>query len=427
MSDVGNADDIGFAALVFWDFVDESDENELLTTLTELYGAEPEEYGGPRLGGSGGWYHRVAGNQQNELEDSEPFESVRTLVQGKARGILDVTTYAILSQEQIQSLFTGENNRQIEKPQSQLSEPLAEIPTLVDHEETGHSGVYYAEWEGEEPLIPETEEIEKADIIDRLHEIGSSLSAFGFQTGGLLSLIRGGVFVCPRILMQPFDGLSAVRRDAHPDAEPFDELIFPPGWAAEFDSLRRYYRLKTWADSRWRKFHDFDEKASDARDELLALSSSQTDVDGVLPVSEQIQALQIEYTEFRTRFEAEYQALQDDLGGEVDENSTSEVPYDTAIAPSDSATLDTGDRSHSVIEYFESSAEQTFEQVDERREMVSNKIDSLVSSIESRTRLAATDENLTLQSRVTRLTWLLTVLTVVLVILTFVLVGIELL
>jgi Mg2+ and Co2+ transporter CorA len=64
--------------------------------------------------------------------------------------------------------------------------------------------------------------------------------------------------------------------------------------------------------------------------------------------------------------------------------------------------------------------------MNDRYTQVSEKIESLVSSIDSRTRLAATDENLTLQERVQKLTAILTALTVILVILTIVLVGIEL-
>lgn len=425
MTEADHAEKIGFAAIIFWDFVEISNEEELLTTLEEVYGAKPEEYGGMTLGGSGGWSHWVAGNQENDIEESEEFESVRTVVQSETKGIFDVTTYAVLSEEQIQSIFVSGNTRRIEKLQSKLAEHLAELPTLVDYGDTGHSGAYYAEWAGEDSLVPDADGTDTSEIMERLAGELATLSGVGFQIGGLLSLIKGSVFVCPRMLMQPFDGFAVVRRDQHPDSEPFDDLIFPPGWAAELDQLRRYYRLKIWTDSRWTRLQQFDTRAQNAREELLSLSSSQIDVDEVLPVSEQIQGLQIEYTEFRTRFETEFRSLQEQLSGGIEDDPVIDVPYDVAISASNSPVVEMDEHSRSVIEYFQNNAEKTFEQIDDRRELVSNKIDSLVASIESRTRLAATDENLELQNRVTSLTWVLILLTVFLVILTVVLVALE--
>ena len=140
-----NTTNIGFSAVIFWDFVYESDEEELLKALTNLYGDEPQEYSGPYMGG-GGWRHKVAGNETNEIEQDEQFASVRTLILDETDGILDVTTFAVLSEEQIEHVLNSENRTGLRELQEMLTEYVETLPTLNDHGQTGHKGVYYAEW-----------------------------------------------------------------------------------------------------------------------------------------------------------------------------------------------------------------------------------------------------------------------------------------
>jgi len=87
MSGTSERCDIGFTAIIFWDFVDTDDEDELLDSLKELYGEEPEQYGGVTFGG-GSWRTRVVGNETNEIQDAEEFASVHTLVESNTRGVL---------------------------------------------------------------------------------------------------------------------------------------------------------------------------------------------------------------------------------------------------------------------------------------------------------------------------------------------------
>ncbi|WP_226006619.1 hypothetical protein [Natrinema salinisoli] len=418
MTSQSNQTEVEFAAIIFWDFVDETDDEELLSSLSELYGDDIDEYQGPYMGGGGGWHNRVAGNDTNEIETTEEFASVRTLVESNTRGILDVTTFAVLSEDQIEMVLNSDNRNDIQQLQSTLSDYVGTLPTLVDHEKPGHSGVFYAEWNGKQDLLPEADDSGVNEILDRLTEVHPQLYSFGFQTGGNLSLIRGNIFVNPMATMNPYNGLTAVRKDSHPQAEPFDELITPPPWYAEVSGLKRYYRLHTWANSRWGRLQEFDTETNDARDALSSLSSTQTDIDEVLPVSEQIQALQADYTEFRTRYDAEYQSLQDQFSERADEKADRfGMPYDIPLpSPNEPEFVDRpDDQSNSVVEYFEESSEKTFEQVDQLYTRITQKVESLVSSIESRTRLAETDENITLQKRIAWLTIVLTGLTIVLV------------
>ena len=422
-----NTSDIGFAAIIFWDFVFESDDDELLKSLANLYGEKPEEYSGPYIGG-GRWYHKVAGNETNEIEDSENFASVRTLVESNTMGVLDVTTFAVLSEEQIEHVLTSDDRSGLQDLQETISVYVEQIPTLNNHGQTGHKGVYYAEWDGEPSLIPDFGELDKTDIMDRLGEGNSPLFSFGFQIGGNLSLVEGNIFVSPTSVMDPYDGLAAIRKDLHPQSEPVDDLITPPPWYAEVSGLKRYYRLKVWADSRWRRLHEFDDQTDEARETFSTLSSTDTDVQEILSVSEQIQDLQAEFTEFRTRYDAEFQSLQDQFRKRADEQtSTFETPYDIALPrPEKPEYVDrSGDQTNSIIEYFEDSSEEAFEQVDSLYDRITEKTDSLVSSVASRTQLAATDENLALQNKISTLTQRLTFLTLILILLTVVLISVE--
>jgi len=419
--------EIGFAAIIFWDFVDEDDEEELLTCLKKLYGEEPDQYGGVMFGG-GNWRTRVVGNDTNHIQDAEEFASVRTVIESNTRGVFDVTTFAVLSDEQIQTVLTEKDRSGLRELRSTISEYLETLPTYVDYDDPNHCGLYYAEW-SEGDLLSDLDEATDENLVERLRSHHEPLYSFGFQVGGNLSIYNGNFFVAPTASMAPFDGLAVIRRKQHPDSGPIDDLISSPPWYMGISGLNRYYRLNRWADSRWDRLNEFDSDADDARDSLLSLSSTQTDVDEVLPVSEEIQGLQIEYTKFRTRFDAEYQSFQDSFSERADKGTdTFGNPIDVPLPkPDEPDFVDRSeDRTNSVIKYFEDASEHSLEQMNDRYTQVSEKIESLVSSVDSRTRLAATDENLTLQERVQRLTFILTVLTVILVILTIILVGIEL-
>lgn len=427
MSSESEQREIGFAAIIFWDFVDEDGEDELLASLKRLYGEEPEQYGGVTLGG-GNWRTRVVGNDTNHIEDAEEFASVRTLVESNTRGVFDVTTFAVLSDEQVQTVLNKKDRSGLRELRSTISEYLEMLPTYVDHDDPNHCGLYYAEW-SEGDLLSDLEDATDESLVERLRSHHETLFSFGFQLGGNLSIYNRNFFVAPPASMAPFKGLAVIRRKQHPDSGPIDDLITSPTWYMGISGLNRYYRLNRWADSRWSRLNEFGSDADDARDSLLSLSSTQTDVDEVLPVSEEIQSLQIGYTEFRTRFDAEYQSFQDSFSERADEGTdTFGNPVDVPLPRPDGPDFvdRPEDRTNSVVEYFEDASEHSLEQTNDRYTQVSEKIESLVSSVDSRTRLAATDENLTLQERVQRLTAILTALTVILVILTIVLVGIEL-
>lgn len=426
MSNESEQTEIEFAAIIFWDFIDERNEEELLAQLSDLYGEEPEKHGGVTFGG-GGWQRRVAGNGINEVENREEFASVRTVVESNTRGLLDVTTFAVLSKKQIQMVIDQQDRSGLRKLQSKISEELETLPTLVDHEDPNHCGVFYAEW-GEGDLLTELEDVSEQDIIKQLRDKHDTLSSFGFQLGGNLSLYNGKFFIAPTASMSPFEGIAIIRRSSHPESGPIEELVLDPAWYMSISGLNRYYRLNRWGDSRWSRLNNFDSDADDARKSLLSLSSSQVDIDQVLPVSEEIQGLQTEYTEFRTRFDVEYQSFQDSFSERADEGTDMfgnpiDIPLPRPDEP-DEIERPEG-RTNSVIEYFEEASDDTLDQINNRYRQVTEKINTLISSVESRTRLAATDENLTLQERVRKLTVILTVLTVLLVILTILLVALE--
>ncbi len=420
-------DTIGFAAIVFWDFVDEDVEDELLTSLSDIYGEEPEQYGGATFSG-GSWRTRVAGNDTNDIEDSEEFASVRTLVESNTKGIFDVTTFAVLSDQQIQAVQNEDERSGLRELRRTIDEYLTELPTYVDHDGPNHCGLYYVEW-GDGDLLGDVPEDTEQAIVEQLQSHHKSLYSFGFQTGGNLSLYNGEFLISPTATMNPFEGLGVVRREKHPNSVPSDELITRPDWYKGISRLNRYYRLNQWADRRWDRLHEFDRDSDDARESLLELSATKIDVDEVLPVSEDIQALQIEFTEFQTRFDAEYQSFQNNFSDRADEGTDQfGNPIDIPLPRPDEPDFveRPGDETNSVLEYFENASDHTLEQMDDRYTQVSEKIESLVSSVDSRTRLAATDENLALQERVRKLTVILTALTVILVFLTVVLVVLEL-
>ncbi len=428
MDSASEQDHIGFAAIVFWDFVDEGDEDELLATLSDIYGEEPEKYGGATFGG-GSWRTRVFGNETNQIEDTEEFASVRTQVDSNTKGIFDVTTFAVLSEQQIQTVQNEKERSGLRKVRSSIDEYLIELPTYVDHEGPNHCGLYYVEW-GDGDLLEDLEETTDEALVQKLQNHHESLYSFAFQTGGNLSLYEGKFIISPTATMNLFEGLAVVRREEHPNSGPSDELITSPDWYMGISGLNRYYRLNRWADTRWNRLYEFDTDSDEARESLRKLSSTEIDVDAVLPVSEEIQALQIEFTEFQTRFDAEYQSFRGSFSDRADEGTDRlGNPIDIPLPRPDELDFfeRPDDESNSVIEYFEDASEDTLEQMDNRYTRVSEKIESLVSSVDSRTRLAATDENLTLQERVRKLTVILTALTVILVVLTFVLVGLELL
>jgi len=202
--------------------------------------------------------------------------------------------------------------------------------------------------------------------------------------------------------MSPFDGLAVVRRNEHPDSGSIDELISNPAWYMDLSDLNRYYRLNQWADSRWNRMNEFDSDADDARDSLLSLSSTEIDIEEVLPVSEEIQSLQIEFTEYQTRFDAEFQSFEENFKKRTDEGTdVFGNPLDVALPrPDEPDVVDRSeDRTNSVVEYFEDASEQTLEQMNDRHTQIREKIESLVSSVDSRTRVTATDENLKLQKK----------------------------
>ena len=420
--------DIAFAALICWDFVDEADESELLSGLGDLYGEEPESYSGPKMGG-GGWFRKVVGNEENRIESETDFTSVRTIVETQVDGLIDVTTIATLSDEQINEVVKSEHRRGHESLRLTLEEYLKQLPSLINHDDTGFSGVTYAEWDGDEPLIPDEEEVELERIVERLNDEMQTLVSFGFQTSGLCSLVLHNVFVAPPISMQPYDGLAAIRRGPHDGAEQLDDLILDPGWYHEIKGFRHYYRLKFWVEDRWNRLYEFESQADAARASLSELPTNAA-INDVLNVSEEIQSLQTDFTQFKTRYDTEYEGhaaeFKEPTRGTT---STFGIQFDTPLPRIDipDEFLDSEEETTSLVEYFDEGADHTLNDVSELAARINRTITSLVNSIESRTRLAATDENLQLQSRVTRLTQVLTGLTIVLVVLTVMLVGLEIL
>ncbi len=411
-------DPIGFAAIVFWDFALKENEEDVLSGLSAIYGEELAEYGGPYMGGGGVWHHHVGGNDENAVESESDFRSVRTIVDSNIEGLLDVTTIAVLSPAQIEDVIESDYRSGIRNLQAEISGLLEELPTLVDQTEVGHHGVFYAEWAGEE-ILPD-EEIEASELRERIEEEMEVLSSFGFQLSGGPSLVNGRHFVSPTSAMNPYQGLAVIRNNPHPESGPLEEIRVPPAWYSEFSFLQRYYRLHAWGDSRWADLQEIDEKADSRREFFSSLSSSEPEVSNVLEVSKQVQSLQLEYTDFSTRFEAEYRSLKGGFTERADEGTNQfGTPRDVPLPLAEGLGRlgDTEDEPQSVITYLEDNSEHTLQQLDDLYQRVSEKVESIVSAIESRTQLAATDENLRLQNRVRWLTVALLVLTVVLVVL----------
>jgi len=415
--------EIGFAAIVLWDFVEEENEDLVIDNLEEIYGGEPDKRGGAKFGG-GSWSRRIFGNSNNRIEADTEFESVRSIVETEVHGLYDVTTIGVLSPNQIEEVVNRDNRAGRDNIRRELESKFEDLPSLVDYDDTGVCGVYYVEREGGEEII-EDGELDPGRASEILKGEAQNLGSFGFQMMGYQSLIRGNHFVTPTVAMDLYQGLCVVRREPHPESGPIEDLILDPSWYSEFSGLKKYYRVNYWGDSRWKRLHDFDERSDEARAELATLPEEVKDVSKVLETSNQIQALQTDFVDFRTRYEAEYQSHRDLFEDRADDaESRFGVPYDLAIPnPEDNRVSEEEPRS--VITYFEDNTEHTFEQVDELKSRVSEKVQSIVDAIEGRTTLAATDENIALQRRVSKLTRILTGLTVVLVVLTLALILLE--
>lgn len=418
--------EVEFSAFILWDFAYSDNESELVDILEDVYGGEPDRRGGARFGG-GSWSRRIYGNSENRLEEEKDFESIRTIVESEVDGLLDITTFLVLSDDQIAEVVSSPNRTVRNRLRKEIESEFENLPTIVDHSETGVCGAYYVERKGGNPIITDASEVDPERVAKILNEDRNKLYPFGFQTSGPKSLLRGNHFVNPTGSMEPYDGLCVVRRDVHEESGPLGKLILDPAWYSEFSILKKYYRLQRWADSRWEMLHKFDDRSDKSREALASLPEEIIDVTNVLQPSDEIHQLQTDFVDFRTRYDAELDSLHSEFDERADEaESQFGNQYDIPIPSPKANQILQQKEPQSLLGYFEDNTEHTFEQLESLRERVTKKIDSIIASIQGRTRLEATRENIQLQQRVTTLTWLLTFLTVVLVFLTIFLVVLEL-
>lgn len=410
--------EIDFVAIISFDYVESTQEEKVIESLSNMYNREPDSYGGPTLGG-GSWSHRVFGNHdKNPLEEESDFKWIRTKVEKNTWGIIDVVSIAILSEKQISNVLTEENGPYSEfaNIRRRFVELISDVPSIVPE----NKGLMCYVGPETELEIRSDERIDVEKAQESLESNGDVLNRFGFTTAGYISLLKGNVFVAPNILLQPWDRITAVSRDISQDEVAPNEFTMDPSWYRGVDEFQMYLQAYYWSEYMSDELQSIDNRVEKRRDELTDYSENQPEIDSIIKVAEKVQTLRIDWVELRSTFIDSLHQLRRDFEQQSEERiGPFSVPYDTPIPKTTKSGLVFGeDESNSLINRYENEIQNRLEFLESNSDRIGKKHNMLIESIGDLINTSSTRENINLQKDVKDLTKILTWLTVILVFLT---------
>lgn len=410
---------IEFIAFVKLDFNEVSELDEVTDALEEVYGESGEAHAGPTFEG-GHWSHRVFGNaDDNPLEEDPDIRWIRTVIESNVRGIIDVVTVGLLSEEKIEAVLNedAETLNEYNRFKQKVRDYLNEVPSIVGDERRNEGYITYIEPADDLGFTG----ADGADV-EAIQSIVSTnanlLSRLDFPTGGYLTLHRGNLLVAQTVLMDPYNRLSVLSRGFERGHNEPDRLTTWPVWYRSLAILTAFFRAYYWTTYRREVVREFDQRTETQRDAWLGGSPDQREFDSTLEMADDVHALDLDWVEIYTRLVDELDHLQF-LFREDDEDRIPFWPEPVEIPPSETRVIHSrpeGERD--LMSIYTADIRNRLPLLGSDIERVDDKVRKLSSTLQDVISVSATEENIRLQRRLGWLTAALFFLTLVLVVLT---------
>lgn len=411
--------EVKLAALVNFDFCHSSDREELEQSLEELYASPGNEYGGAQIGG-GSWSRKVYGDFPEDVsEDFPEFRRVVTIIEPEVRHLLDVVTFAELSEDQVRTILEAEEGRAESFRQDLMEsvyELLDESPTVVDVESYNYPMILYVEPEERVEIWDEDGELDRDRLLQLFEGNSDLFNRISFNTSGLVSLLGSEDIVAPQVMMRQWGRLTALNvSSTYERNEERDDTIIGPLWLRRLSDLKPYMRAYYWSRHRLGHLAEVDEQTHGLAD-LLKESGEADDLENLLRIETELEEIQERWTDVYTRAADELAELRTIF--DMDSSNIEARPLDNEIPKRMEGGIIAEDRS--LIRHYTDSVLSYLDRLEADLDRIGDKQNRITDFIHDKISVKATESNIQLQKDIKYLTKVLTGLTVALVILTLV-------
>lgn len=400
-----------FVALVRYDFCSEAKHEDILNTLSKVYGSDGDEYGGATFSG-GSWSHVIFGDEPEFGQDMPDFEFVRTIVNQRVRHVVDVTTVAMLTEQQMQKIAEYEERRAspfLADLLESLQQVSERIPTVVKTTPDSNPSIVYVE--PEERIKPEYEdgvpipESVYANGINRDLLTNYHLTLVGNSTYWGEDIVNSWT-VAQRLGRLAVLNLSSTHNDVN------DDWITGPVWLRRLDRLRPYLRAYHWLNHRLDEIAEFSTDTHGV--EKPTQSYGDTGIESLLEEQQDLGALREDWTDFFTRTYDEIEELRNQFGPrgieELEESNATTLPNP------ENAPIGFLEEPLPIDDYYRENVEILFDRLENSLQRVGEKQEQISNLVHDQIQVKATQSNLELQKSIQWLTKMLLVLTIVLII-----------
>ena len=404
MQEVVGGMDIEFAAVVRFDFCEAGAESELRARLAEIYDQDGERFGGPVMGTGGTWRRTQFSRPGHEFDDLPDFEAVQSLIEPDCRHIIDTTTVAILSDDQLTTLRNQDSSRS-HVTQNDLMESLDQIseslPSIINRNRRPPATFFYIEPTEEQDIGFDKGSLDETTAHGYLQDNRDLLAKFQFLLGHPIEF-TGQDFITPQST-----GADGSRKltilNVTASYQPQETEPWGPSWLRRTEeTLKPYFRTDSWLRHRRDLIGEIDQQTHGIND---FLDDSDTTVESALSSEQQLEKLRHEWTDVYTKLIDEVAALRKETPLLESNSSKSVVTVSPPAYPGQEV---------SIIESFATHSADLFETVEADLDRVGTKLDRISQFIHDSVTARTASENMELQEDVKTLTLVLTVLTVVL-------------
>jgi hypothetical protein len=272
-----NVREISLARL---DFVPISDEEELKSSLEDIFEEQSEEYQISYWNNAVKEGVKFSGKISSEYQELQNFNSFEVYLEYTSEYLIDVISVRKMSREDSVTLYNAEDNVQaaIGDWQQEMDIVGRLFPTIVDSGNGVPSILYIESPQKIQSFSRTSPSIEEVyQLIDE-----TNLGKFKFHTLGYSSMFWGQYLVGSQVLRKPWGRLTAVDFVGETGAETFTGMPLKPPWLERMCGFLPYYRAKYWCDWRSDTVKEVNKRVDEVRDNVL------TDVDGAHDDLEQI-------------------------------------------------------------------------------------------------------------------------------------------